>query len=145
SATLGSLERLPLEIKSLVAVNMDLVSLVRFMHTNRSAWALVQQLPEFRLVTEFAGTSAFLGALVTGVSHFVTLPQIQAALTTYQCTTCPNFGELVFLPTMERCCGDCLRECGNFEVRDISLISRPPGINPRKPVLTGDPAVFVQP
>ncbi|KAM7187238.1 hypothetical protein V8F33_011329 [Rhypophila sp. PSN 637] len=143
-STLGTLERLPLEINTMIVNSMDLASVIRFMHTNRAARALVQQAPEFRLVTQHAGDSAFLAALATRVSHFVSLPEIQLALTTYKCTYCTNFAEFVFLPTMERGCGYCLRRWKQFEVREIKLASRPAGIKPKQPVLAGKSALWIQ-
>ncbi|KAK4208859.1 hypothetical protein QBC37DRAFT_451737 [Rhypophila decipiens] len=109
SSALGDFQKIPTEIMTMVLLVMDVKSLIKFSHASSMTRALVQQVPEFRLVTKYAGTTAFLGVIATQLSIYHSIADLYTVLTTSQCSCCEDYAEMVFLPTLDRFCIYCLR------------------------------------
>ncbi|KAL2133610.1 hypothetical protein VTI74DRAFT_2048 [Chaetomium olivicolor] len=121
TASLGFLDRLPVEVVCQIIRCFDVASLLRFRQANRRARQLMTTLPEYRVVTEYAMDSVLALYKTSIASHF-TLTDILAALGTENCPLCGQFGGFVFLLAFRRCCFACLGapELAVYQARTIT-------------------------
>ncbi|KAM7204650.1 hypothetical protein V8F20_003434 [Naviculisporaceae sp. PSN 640] len=134
TSTLGVFDTLAVELQFMVLLQMNITTLISFSQTCRRARAVVQGLPEFRTVTEFAGTTLFMPVIATRLSDQFSIARLHDVLATWECKGCGvAFGEFVFLPYLERYCVDCLKfsttvrkHCAIRSIRRVYRNEQPP-------------------
>ena len=121
AATLGALDKLPLELIHYVFSSLGLRSLVNVKRTCLRGAVLVESLPEFRdLVRHAPDALAALGC--TGLLQHHSARTLHHVLLSSQCVSCLGFGPYLFLPTCERCCHDCLQKNQSLWVMPLSEV-----------------------
>jgi hypothetical protein len=122
TATIGELDRLPLELINEICLWLDIASLFRFRQVNARARQILNALHEYRVITKHA-LNPLCALLRTQTAPGVTLLDFYQLLCMKACSLCGNaYGDLVYLPTWIRCCSSCLR--GNaLETRVTTLAS----------------------
>lgn len=123
TANLGILDRLPLELTSIVLRNLDIQSFFRFRQVNRQARVLSSELWEYKLVSEH-GLEGLRGVLRGVLAHRFTIEYLYRPLVTDICSICGSFGGHLFLFTAERCCLHCLQYSTHYRVLAISSFAK---------------------
>lgn len=107
-SSLGALDRLPAELLHEVLGHLDVQSLTRLSRTCCRANAFLALVPSYQHLLRHAPDAlAALGG--TRLIRRWPLSQLDAALHSQRCGTCPRYGAFLFLPTCERCCWQCLQ------------------------------------
>lgn len=106
TSDLGLLESLPLEVLQLIIENLDLTSVLHFTHTNKRAREVVSR---DLLVPAIRGhaLNSLRAAFQTKTSCHLTIRDLDSGLRTTCCVFCFKAGELLYLPTCQRCCLGC--------------------------------------
>lgn len=127
---LGELDKLRLELLHQVCLYLDVESVLSLRQTNARAQQVVHAIHEYRVVTAYA-LDALRALLQTDTASRVTLRDFYRLLRTQACSFCTKrFGNLVYLPTWQRCCSrctdfdPCLRPCTLASVKRIFNLSR---------------------
>ncbi|KAF2450029.1 cyclin-like F-box [Karstenula rhodostoma CBS 690.94] len=107
TASLGELDKLPLELIINICWQLDIESLFRFRQVNARGQQIVNTLHEYRVIIKYA-LNVFLALLRTRKTPSVTLEEFYSLLCTQECSVCGKYGNLVYLPTWVRCCSSCL-------------------------------------
>jgi hypothetical protein len=125
TATLGKLDRLPLELINTICLELDIASLLHFRQTNLRARQVISSVHEYRTLIKHA-ISPLCAALRTGTASRITLSGFYHLLCTQSCSLCGNkYGDLVHLPLWIRCCSSCLRESSlKSRVATLSAVKR---------------------
>jgi hypothetical protein len=110
TASLGELDRLPLELINEICLQLDIESIFYFRQTNARARQVINTLREYQIVSTHA-LNAFCALLQTRSASRVTLLDFYRLLCTQN--------DLVYLPTWTRCCSQCIRNGGH----SVSLAS----------------------
>lgn len=105
--TLGDLGRLPSESLWMVIENMDLQSFLRFAQTNRMLRNFCQKSVRYRIVTLFLPWT-LLALKAAGLQFWISVRGFCEELQQPKCRSCGRNGHLLFLPTCERICTNCL-------------------------------------
>lgn len=109
TASLGELERLPLELINAICLELDIASLFAFRQVNLRARQIVTVLPEYRLLATYA-LNCLCALLRTKSASWVTLSDFQRLLCHQSCSLCGSmYGDLVHLINWIRCCSACIR------------------------------------
>lgn len=119
---LGRLGRLPFEIVSLICLELDVSSAVRFSHVNRTAREVLASIREFRHLGAHA-LECLCVLLRTGLAPHVGVLDIYSALTTQHCALCRSFGGFCFLPTATRCCLTCIASAPATQMSYLSRVA----------------------
>ncbi|KAF1359207.1 cyclin-like F-box [Lizonia empirigonia] len=120
TASLGKLDKLPLELINRICLDLDVASLFRFRQTNIRARQIVAALHEYRIITTHA-VNPLCALLRTRLAPVVTLLDFYRLLCTQSCSLCESeYGDLVHLPLWIRCCSSCLRQ-NSTELRVATL------------------------
>lgn len=104
---LGLLDRLPLELVLQIILELDLASVLAFRHVSVRAANAVSSTRQYRLIVAYA-LDAFCAALRTDVADRITLDEFYEMLCESECGCCSTFAPFIFLPTLDRCCYDCI-------------------------------------
>lgn len=120
---LGQLDRLPNELLCMVLQNLDLLSYFRFRQINRQARAVSTAVSEYRSVAKH-GLEGLRGLLRAGLAQTCTIRGLYNGLISERCALCGSFGGFLFLPTVTRCCFDCIRDSPDLRVISTSTFSR---------------------
>lgn len=134
---LGILQRLPTEMVLLILLRLDLRTALALSHTNRGTRQLLASLPEYRRLGEHA-LKPLWALYRTGLAPHVDIATLHSSLTVEKCANCSSFGDFLFLPTVSRCCFDCLGSAQSFHVLPqrrlhkavASLYKQPEDISP---------------
>ncbi|KXJ89331.1 hypothetical protein Micbo1qcDRAFT_206288 [Microdochium bolleyi] len=102
-AGLGTLAKLPNELLLLVTDQLDPLSFFRFRHINRMAHDFATTQPKYNHVARHAPT-ALIAMIRSQLAQTLTINDLYAPLVSHGCSTCSEFGEYLFLPTLTRCC-----------------------------------------
>lgn len=102
----GLLGLLPLELMEMVCMSLDLASAFSLSHSSRYAREAIASIKEFRLVGKHAAGCLWL-YLNTQVAPHVEVRSLYSALTRRTCSFCPRSGDLLSIPTVQRCCIKC--------------------------------------
>lgn len=105
----GLLGRLPLELMVDVCMSLDIASVFSLSHSSRYAREAIASIKKFRLVGKHAAGCIWL-YLNTQVASHVQLRALYSALTTRTCSFCLRNGELLSIPTVQRCCLKCFAQ-----------------------------------
>ncbi|KAK4250519.1 hypothetical protein C7999DRAFT_38365 [Corynascus novoguineensis] len=119
---LGRLGRLPFEIVSLICLELDVSSAIRFSHVNRTAREVLASIREFRRLGAHA-LEALCVLLRSGLAPHVGILDLYSALTTRDCALCGAFGGFCFLPTATRCCLTCIASAPATQVGYLSRVA----------------------
>lgn len=117
------LDRLPLEIAGMVLHNLDILSYFRFRQVNHQARILSTQLREYELVAKH-GLEGLRSLLRTNLAHAFTIVDLYQALISPICNFCRGFGTFLFLPTVQRCCFDCIGEAPDLRVLSPTVVEK---------------------
>lgn len=107
-SSLGTLDRIPLEILHQIFDQIDLRSLLQLSRVAVRGRSTVQSLPAYRGLVKHAPQTLVV-LRMTKLLQTHTVSDLFAALTSERCATCPEYGAYLFLPTCERCCWTCLQ------------------------------------
>ena len=107
-SSIGSLDRLPLELVYIVLGMLDVRSVTRVASVSIKGGALVKCHPAYRDMIDFA-PEAMAALAKTDVIGLHSLTKLHATLRSERCICCREYGAFLFLPTCERCCWECLR------------------------------------
>ncbi|KAI1144716.1 hypothetical protein F4825DRAFT_476839 [Nemania diffusa] len=107
--SLGSLDKLPIEIILLTLDLLDFQSLSRLSRVSLRGKDVIQNLPAYREMMQHAPqTLAALGK--TRLLSYHSSSLLRQTLRSSKCASCFDFGGFLFLPTCERVCFGCLYE-----------------------------------
>ncbi|EAQ89017.1 hypothetical protein CHGG_05636 [Chaetomium globosum CBS 148.51] len=124
---LGRLGRLPFEIVSLICLELDVTSALRFSHVNRTAREVLTSIREFRHLGAYA-LEGLCVLLRTGMAAHVNVLDVYSTLTTQHCSLCGSFGGFMFLPTAARCCLTCIASAPAMQVSYLSRVADATGV-----------------
>ncbi|KAK5999134.1 hypothetical protein PT974_01523 [Cladobotryum mycophilum] len=124
---LGTLSRLPLEVLSLICLNLDIQSHFRFRQVNRRARE-VSNVLQYQLVAEH-GLQALHGLLLTQLAPYYTILDLYEALLIRDCTVCGSFGGFMFLLTGKKCCFECIKNAAELRIISLSGLSKAKNIS----------------
>lgn len=119
----GFLDNLPLELLHLICDLLDFRSLSRISRTSFLGKMIIESLPAYRDLMEFAPhTLSALGK--TGLISVHSSAILHAELLSMHCVSCRKYGAFLFLPTCERCCYECLRRNQSLRVIPQALAKK---------------------
>ena len=105
--SLGDLDHLPLELMHQLFSNLSVADVLSVLRLNTRSRSLISSWPTFVLVNRY-GENALRALIATGTAHRFTLPQLESVVITTDCEICQEHGEILYLPTLRRCCFHCL-------------------------------------
>lgn len=120
---LGQLGLLPLELMSNVCLGLDISSAFSFSQVSRHAREAISSVREFRLAGKYA-TGCLWVFLNTQVASHVDITAFYSALTTRSCSFCDQFGFLLSIPTVQRCCLRCFQRETKLQPSYLSELTR---------------------
>jgi hypothetical protein len=127
---LGTLENLPLELLSLILVQVDLRSLTDFRRINNRAMQVVDSVLEYQLVRQHAPDS-IRGILTVELGSHISIQTLFNTLKESKCEDCGDFAGYIYLLTCKRVCFLCLYEKQRYFPRSIPEAARQFGV-PRR-------------
>lgn len=104
---LGNLGRLPLEVVWRIVDNMDIEVFLRFAQTSRLARSLCKRHPAFRNIGSYL-PSMLIALKSLELHQWVPVGAIWGEIQQPKCRSCGENGQLLFLPTCDRICVNCL-------------------------------------
>ncbi|KAF4949233.1 hypothetical protein FSARC_13539 [Fusarium sarcochroum] len=110
---------LPTELMAMVALNLDIVSLLQARQASRCFRAVATELLEYKRIMQH-GLRGVDALLRTGLGSEFSVKDLHAALIRPDCELCGEFGGLLFLPCCTRCCYNCLKNAPETAVLDRS-------------------------
>lgn len=113
-SSLGDLDVFPREVLDLIAVHMDIRSLLSFSLVNRKGKSVFNSCKEFRYFMKHA-SRIVVAILRTGVDDHSVLTLCQK-LHDGRCVCCGEFGPYLFIPTCQRVCYICMERNPAFWV-----------------------------
>ena len=123
TADLGILDRLPVELISVVLYELDVLSFFYFRQVNQQARIISTGLWRYNLVSRY-GLEGLRGLLRAGLAPHFTISDLYQALIIYRCSVCAGFGGHLFLFTVERCCFDCLLSSSHYRVLALHTFAK---------------------
>lgn len=109
TASLGALDRLPIELLQEILIQLDLSTFMAFRCTNRRAKELADHLPQYKAITTNA-RNALRGILRIGTSRWITCKSLFEKLRTSACEHCGDFGGYLYILTCRRVCFLCFSQ-----------------------------------
>lgn len=123
SASLGRLDYLPLELLHRISGLLDFQSLSRISRTCLRGKDVIYSVPEYRdMIRHAPQVLAALGQ--TLLIRYHSAMAVHAILLSATCVSCGDYGPFCFLPTLERCCFECLWRNQSLWVVPISTAAR---------------------
>lgn len=120
---LGQLSILPLELMTNVCLSLDIASAFSFSQVSRHAREAIASIREFRLVGKYT-TGCLWVFLNAQVASHVDMVDLYSALTTSSCSFCSQFGDLLSIPTVQRCCLRCFTDEAKLQPSFLSELTR---------------------
>lgn len=108
SSSLGTLGRLPPEIKTMILGMLDAQSCAYFSRVSYSGLWHIQNNSVYPELVKLV-LQPLVAMRKLGLIHLHTVDRLSATLRMGSCATCPQYGPFLFLPTCDRCCWQCLR------------------------------------
>lgn len=102
----GLLGLLPLELMDNVCMSLDIASAFSLSHVSQHARESIAGIREFRLIGKHIPGCLWV-FLNTQVASHVQVYALYSALATSSCSFCDRFGDLLSIPTVQRCCINC--------------------------------------
>lgn len=118
ASSLGVLDRLPPELLMAILSMLDLRSIIQFSSVCFLGRSLAHASHAYRDLVTFAFEALFALRRL-GLDGAYSVADLHAALCAEQCSSCNDYGIFLFLPTVKRCCWECLRH--NPQLRLLSL------------------------
>ncbi|KAI0874179.1 F-box domain-containing protein [Hypoxylon argillaceum] len=115
-SSLGILDRLPVELLYEVLKSLDLQSTILFSRVSIQGKNIVYSFPAYR---------------DTKLLHLHSASKLHNALRNERCTTCPEYGVYLFLPTCEKCCWQCLRSNLTRQVVSLTAAAKTFALSPK--------------
>lgn len=115
ASSLGTLDRLPPEVMTMLLDTLDVLSLSDFARVSRRANDLIHSQRSYRDLVKFA-PEALTALHRVGLIRLHSAAHLHDALRSRRCATCIEFGAFLFLSTVERCCWQCLRDHPSFRM-----------------------------
>lgn len=122
-SSIGSLDRLPLEILHLSLNLLDFQSLFFFSRTSLLGKGIVESLPSYRDLMQYA-PHAMKALGQAGLLHVHPATPIYQTMQSEACISCGGYGPFLFLITCHRCCYECLRQKCDLWVIPVSLAQK---------------------
>lgn len=119
----GLLGLLPLELMEIVCKHLDIASAFSLSHASRYTREAIASIKEFRLVGKHVAGCLWV-YLNTQVAPHVEVCALYSALTTRICSYCWRFGDLLNIPTVQRCCINCFTYQHRLKPSFLSELSR---------------------
>jgi hypothetical protein len=127
---LGVLDTLPLELLSLVLLQVDIRSLTDFRRINNRAMQVVDSVLEYRLVQQHT-TNLLRGILSVEIGSHISTQALFRTLNESKCEQCGDFAGFVYLLTCKRVCFLCLYENPKYCPLSITEAVRKFGVHRR--------------
>jgi hypothetical protein len=99
----------------MILLELDVASVDMARLVNSHFRALVESLPAYKLLKEHAYHTLCV-IRKTGLASTITIGALFAEFCQPSCRGCGEFGPFLFLPTVQRCCENCLQENGDFQL-----------------------------
>ncbi|KOS22297.1 hypothetical protein ESCO_001576 [Escovopsis weberi] len=116
------------ELAQRILAHLDLQSCLRLMKTNAATREKMVAWSPLQLLIRRA-TQAVQALMRTGAAATLSVAALDGLLRTRECELCRAFGSLLFLPTLQRCCFECLASGNNrLGVERIERVSAVTGI-----------------
>ncbi|CAH0018163.1 unnamed protein product [Clonostachys rhizophaga] len=131
SAPLGVLGHLPNEVLVEMCSHLDVRSTFKLRQVNRLAREIVSASPAYRDLAKHC-LESLRGALRTGISSGLPMTELHRLLYKPECSRCGNFGPLLFLPLIERCCYKCLLLDGEYRLISLDALSEATKVSPSR-------------
>lgn len=119
---LGSLAVLPVEVLTMISLELDVQSAFRFSHTCRGTRGLLSHTRSIRQLGEHA-LECIWALLRTRTADGITLDDLFSTMTQYTCGLCGQYGGFLSLLTLKRCCHRCAlsaEEMGIVSVYEVT-------------------------
>jgi hypothetical protein len=113
TATLGTLESLPVELAHTILLGLDLQSLTTLRRVNRRMRLTIDSIWQYNEIITYASNS-LRAALSINVGTSISSRQLHTELCSQECVTCGRFGAFLYLLTCSRVCYVCLVEDQRF-------------------------------
>ena len=110
---LGVLDRLPVELQSVILIQSDLRTLTDFRRVNRRAMEVVDSLPEYQSILQHSPAS-LRAVLSTELGTFITCQKLYNTLCAARCECCSQSADFIYLLTCCRVCLKCLCWCTKY-------------------------------
>ncbi|KKZ62249.1 hypothetical protein EMCG_00416 [[Emmonsia] crescens] len=120
----GKLTTLPPELTATILLHLDLNTLLTLRLINTLYKTLIDTLHPYKLLKQHAPHTLRILHRVQLSSHFP-LHQLYTEFRQPLCRTCGAFGPLIFLPTLTRCCNQCLWVRARFQVAPFGCLLGP--------------------
>lgn len=120
-----------LEIVHEILLELDLLSLERMRQLNSHFQILVESLPAYRLLKQHASQTLQV-IYLSGVASAISVKQLYVEFCQPSCRGCDSFGPFLFLPSVSRCCENCLQTKNDFQVFPLSRVYANFAITPAK-------------
>ncbi|RMJ13617.1 hypothetical protein BHE90_005897 [Fusarium euwallaceae] len=124
TSSMGLLSRLPMEIRVAVLKLLDFQSLSRLSRTSLKAKSFVEAMRWYREVMKYSpNILAALGK--TDLLKYHSSVLVRQVLSETKCVSClQEFGGILFLPTCERICRDCLERNYAYHLTDVAYAEK---------------------
>jgi hypothetical protein len=106
---------MPVEIRHMVLLQLDLATMDIVRCVNSHFRALVESLPAYKLLKEHANHTLCV-IRKTRMAPIITIGALFTEFCQPSCRGCGAFGPFLFLPTIQRCCENCLQGNGDFQL-----------------------------
>lgn len=119
----GNLSVLPLELLHVVMLSLDLTSIGMMRLLNRTFKHLIDTSVEYQnLILHVSPPLEYLTYMkLASTANFGALHQ---ELTSSECRYCGDFGNFIFIPTLSRCCFNCIDYSPQLVVIDAAIAGR---------------------
>ncbi|KAK0631234.1 hypothetical protein B0T14DRAFT_549125 [Immersiella caudata] len=112
TSNLGTLSIFPIETLQHIIQYLPIRTLLHLRHVNQRFREVVSSLPLYELLATHA-TIALIACMRFGVLGKTTLHTVYDLATIQTCHLCGEFGQYVFMPTLQRCCRRCISPYSN--------------------------------
>ncbi|KAI9894014.1 MAG: hypothetical protein M1814_004784 [Vezdaea aestivalis] len=124
---LGPFRKMPPELMAMILCQLDLRSGLCFSQVSRAARALISGVPDYRLLGQH-GMSSLMTSFRLKLAPHVEVGALYKEMLAENCRFCGKFGGFVFLPTVTRCCMDCVEKEISFSFETVTKLVRLTGI-----------------
>ena len=114
---LGNL-KFPAEILQKVLSELDVITLYGFRSVNRLALQTVDAIPAFSRLSA-AAPDVLRAIVATRISNFASINTLYDAICTSKCSSCDDFGPLIYFLTCSRVCYRCLTDTSFVHLEEV--------------------------
>ncbi|KAH0606176.1 uncharacterized protein H6S33_003837 [Morchella sextelata] len=117
---LGRLDRLPMDLHVQIFKRLSVHTICAMRQVNSYAKSVVEIIPAFNSTRKYA-PHAFQAILLTGACTLFTIQDLFNVLVTPGCHLCGAFSAQLYLPSLSRCCTNCLELSPSLETMKIFI------------------------